>query len=100
MTRIAAHGVLSLELGRHVVPITWGNVTLAQDEPSPGVYGLKSWSLDAELAEFDFLDTIHYRVRAELDNGEVLEGRALLTNTNGWSVTLRSNGGWTAMAGW
>lgn len=100
MTRTATHEVLSLEVGRHLVPIERGRVMLAQDEPSPGVFGLSSWDLDAQLAEFDFLDTIEYVVRAELDNGEVLEGRAILTNTNGWHLHLRSNGAWTGVAGW
>lgn len=100
MTRNASHAVLSLGLGRHVVPISWGSLTLVQDEPSPGVYGLMSWSLDAALAEFDFLDPADYEVRAELDNGEVLVGHAILTNTNSWRIALMGNGPTAGIAGW
>lgn len=100
MTRSATHDVLSLEVGRRVVPIAWGRLSLTQDEPMPGVFGLKSWALDAELADFDFLDVTEYLVRAELDNGEVLLGRAILVSTNGWHLRLQSTGDWTGMPGW
>ena len=100
MTRVATHQVLSLEVGRHVVPITSGTVTFIQDESEPGVYGLSSWTIDARLADLDYLDTVDYPVRAELDNGEVLKGRAILTRTDGWRLTLRSNGAWAGVAGW
>lgn len=100
MTRTASHAILSLELGRHVVPINWGRVTFVQDSPAPGVYGLKSWTLHAGLADLDLLDPDEYGVRAELDNGEVLEGKAILTDTDGWTLKLRGNGPTRGVAGW
>jgi hypothetical protein len=100
MTRTADHQVLSLEIGRHLVPITWGRLSLTQDEPMAGVLGLMSWSLAAELADFDLLDPAEYEIRAELDNSEVLVGRANLISTNGRQLHLQSSGAWKGLAGW
>jgi hypothetical protein len=98
--RVVHHGVTSLRLGEHEVSIVAGQIVLTQPELVGGVLGLKSWTLAARLAEFAFFDPDDYSVRAELDNGEVLKGRAILTNTNGRELTLRSNGDWTGVAGW
>lgn len=100
MTRSASHAVLRLELGRHVVPITWDRVKLDEPEPEPDVYGLKSRTFTGKLAYFDFLDTQGPKIRAELYVGEVLEEDTSLTNTNCWSLALQSTDAWTGPAGW
>jgi hypothetical protein len=58
------------------------------------------WVIAATLDELTFYDSAECRVRALLDNGETLEGRAILHESGGWGIWLSSKGSWTGVAGW
>jgi hypothetical protein len=61
------------ELGRAIL-------SLHREEPAPGVRGLKSWALSGRLERAGLLPE-DSDATITLDDGRVLKGRALLTNS-------------------
>jgi hypothetical protein len=98
--RSEARRVRVLRLDDAEVPISRATLSLSQDELAGGVPGRKHWSLYAHLANFAPIQVGDYQVRAELEDGEILDGPGILTNWNGLTITVRSSDAWTGVSGW
>jgi hypothetical protein len=98
--RSEARRVRVLRLDDTAVAISRATLSLSQDELAGGLPGRSHWSLYAHLASFAPIELGAYRVRAELEDGETLEGPGILTNWNGLTITLRSSDAWTGVSGW
>lgn len=72
------HDVVSLTVGG--IELGPARLTLRRDEPMPGIYGLKSWALTGSIAGARPLPD-DAEVAATLEDGRVLSGRGLLTNS-------------------
>jgi hypothetical protein len=98
--RSEARRVRVLRLNDADVPISRATLSLSEDELAGGLPGRKHWSLYAHLASFAPIALGRYRVRAELEDGEALDGPGIVTNWNGLTITLRSSDAWTGVSGW
>ena len=100
MPRVERRQVDVLHLGAQRIPLVSGLLTLARDEPSPGVFEHCHWRLDALAAQFSDVRLAEVEVRAELEDGDVLEGPAVVVSSNGRLISLQSNGDWKGIEGW
>jgi|GEM_PF-5543873 hypothetical protein len=98
--RSEARRVRVLRLDDTEVAISRATLSLSQDELAGGLPGRKRWSVYAHLTSFAPIQVGSYQVRAELEDGDILDGPGILTNWNGLTITLRSSDAWTGVSGW